>query len=293
MDGNGSASPPCVKPMTINRHGTGGVQWRRYFLLLGVFSLILSACREETDLYFYTNRSWKVESALTVDKALIDLFMGVGGMTLGSELGIPIPSSVLQSDNWISLAYDWMVNMYRNMGLDARWRQRSNTYILTVKGDDFNHLPGVREQLIILEPVAGTDGQYHLYMETLALGGNMGDLGELQEINQQLSMFGFGYERVVILHAGRIIRSNADEVQGGRAVWRNPATVDVVFVPASPFPTPLVITFTCLLSVIGVISLALRGRFGGSKCPTCGSRVRKGQDICTNCGGYIDYPISI
>lgn len=260
-------------------------KWKRILLFLGVSSLILASCREATNLYFYTNQTWTVESALTVDKAFIDLFMGVGGAAVGSELGIPIPGSILQSDNWIGLSYDWMVGNYRNMGLDADWRQRSNTYILTIKGGDFSSLPGVRERLIVLEPVA--DGQYHLHMETLTLGGEMGDLGEFKAMSDQLSMFGFGYERVVTLHAGRIVSSNADEVRGGKAIWRNPTTVDVTFVPASPFPTPLVISVTCLLSLVGTAFLAMKGKIGGTKCPTCGKHAPSGQDVCSNCGEYM------
>lgn len=86
---------------------------RKFLLVLGIFSLFLAGCREETDLYFYTNQKWKVESALTVDQAILDLFMGVGEMVVGSEIGVPIPDSMLDSENWIGSSpniriRDWM-----------------------------------------------------------------------------------------------------------------------------------------------------------------------------------------
>lgn len=268
----------------LSDHGRGGNAIKNYMLFLGVFALILTGCREETDIYFYTNQTWKLESALTVDKALVDLFMGVGGMAIGSELGVSIPSNLLQSDNWINLSYDWIVNQYRAQGLDARWRQSSNTYIIIVKGADYGQVPGVSTGMIILEPVAGTDDQYHLQMQAL----NIADMGELGEMNDQLSMLGFGYERAVTLHAGKIILSNADEVRGGMAIWRNPGLVDVTFEPARPFSTPILFTFLCMGSVIGTITLAVKAKgFGGVQCPNCGKRARKGQEICPDCGGYL------
>lgn len=249
---------------------------RKFLLVLGIFSLFLAGCREETDLYFYTNQKWKVESALTVDQAILDLFIGVGGMVVGSELGVPIPDSMLESENWIGLSLDWIVTEYQNQGLDARWRKNSNTYTLTVKGEQFAVLSGVSTGLITLVPVLGTDGQYHLQMETLDLG----------DMDSELSTFGLGYERVITLHAGRIVQSNADEVRGGTAIWHNPSLAEAVFEPSNPFPLQILFTFLCFGSIIETITLASR-RFSGNSCPTCGRRVRKGQEICSNCGGYV------
>lgn len=84
----------------------------------------MTGCCEETDLYFYTDQSWKVETALTVDEAIMDLAMGVGGTVVGSEFGIPIPNSLLESENWIGLSLDYIVAEYRNQGLEAKWREK-------------------------------------------------------------------------------------------------------------------------------------------------------------------------
>lgn len=262
------------------RHSSPGKGNRiKKLLILGFFCLFLAACREETDLYFYTDQSWKVQSALTVDRAIVDMMLGTGGMAVGSELGVSVPASMLESDNWIGLSYDWIVAEFRNQGLDAEWTQRSNTYLLTVKGERFTHLPALSEGLILLEPVPGMGNRYHLQMEPIDIG----------EMDQQLAMFGLVYERGLTLHAGRIIDSNATEVRGGRAIWRNPGLVDIIFEPASPFPAPVVLTLLCGVSLIGTIALAGR-KLGGKPCPSCGKRVHKGSETCPNCGRYvIDY----
>lgn len=249
---------------------------KKYIIALGLLSLLLTGCREETDLYFYTNHSWKVETALTVDKAIMDLAMGVGGAVVGSELGVPIPDSLLESENWIELSLDFIVTEYQNQGLNARWRKNSNTYTLTVKGDGYSNVPGVSMGAIIFEPVSGAKDQYHFRMESP-------EMGELDD----LDLIGLRYDRVVTLHAGKIIQSNADEVRGSTAIWRNPGVVDAVFVPANPFPVQLVFTFLCLGSMIATIALGLRKFSGGVRCPNCGKRASKGQDICPNCGGYV------
>ncbi len=279
-DGGGKFSGRHRIP-SISRHAMGGSALKKCLLFWGMFALILTACREETDFYFYTNQNWKLESALTVDKAVLDLLMGAGGMAIGSNLGIPVPDTILQSENWISLSLDWIVSEYRNQGLDANWRQRSNTYTLSVKGGRFSDMPGVAMGLITLEKVSGTDDQYHLQMQALNL-----DMGEMEQ--GIMALPGLGYDRIVTLHAAKIIQSNADEVSGGKAVWHNPGLVDVVFEPANPFPLPILFIFLCLGGISIPISLAVKG-LGGSKCPACGRRVRKGQEICPHCGGYLSY----
>ncbi len=250
---------------------------QKRLIILALLSLILTGCREETDLYFYTDQRWKVETALTVDEAIMDLAMGVGGAVVGSEFGVPIPDSLLESENWVSLSLDYIVAEYKNQGLEAKWRKSSNTYTLTVEGERYSNMPGASLGAIILEPVSGTEDQYYFRMET----PDMGDLNDL-------ALPGLRYDRVITLHTGRIIQSNADEVNGSTAIWRNPSgVVDAVFVPASPFPVGFAFTVLCFGSMIGAISLGFSKFSGGLKCPNCGKRVSKGLDICPNCGGYV------
>ncbi|MBK6647473.1 MAG: zinc ribbon domain-containing protein [Anaerolineales bacterium] len=250
---------------------------QKRLIILTLLSLIMTGCREETDLYFYTDQSWKVETALTVDEAIMDLAMGVGGAAVGSEFGVPIPGSLLESENWIGLSLDYIVAEYKNQGLEAKWRKSTNTYTLTVEGERYSNMPGASLGAIILEPLSGTEDQYHFRMET----PDMGDLNDL-------ALPGLRYDRVITLHAGRIIQSNAYEVNGGTAIWRNPSgEVDAVFVPASPFPAGLVFTILCLGSMIGAISLGFNKFSGSVKCPNCGKRVRNGLEFCSHCGGYV------
>ncbi|MBI5823894.1 MAG: hypothetical protein HZB18_07705 [Chloroflexi bacterium] len=255
---------------------------QKRLIILALLSLILTGCREETDLYFYTDQSWKLETALTVDEAIMDLAMGVGGAVVGSELGVPIPDSLLESENWIGLSLDYIVAEYRNQGLVAKWRRSSNTYKLTVEGEGYSNMPGVSLGAILLEPVAGTEDQYHFRMET----SDMGDLNNF-------ALPGLRYDRVITLRVGRIIQSNADEVNGSTAVWRNKDVVDAVFVPASPFPAGLIFTLLCVGSMIGAISLGFNKFSGGVKCQNCGKRAHKGQEICSNCGEFLSVDVDL
>jgi hypothetical protein len=256
-------------------------QYRFVFILLAM-AFTLTACREQTDYFFYANGSWRFKNELTVDKALIDLGLGFGGLALGEQFGIDLPDSALDSGNWIELTYGLMTDELKRQGYEARWANAGETYIIQIEGRDYDQFRSLGGGFLSLEALG--DGSYHLRID---VSGLMTQFGVPEMPVTGLEGL-FTYEREVNLHARKIISSNADQVRGGTATWRGMKNVDVVFVPLSPFSLDGILPAVGgLLALTVVISIAVSLARRGAPCPECGKRVRKGQEICPNCGGYM------
>jgi len=254
---------------------------RRYYLpvLLLTVAFLLTACREQSDYYFYDDGSWRFKDMLTIDKALIDLGLSIGSQAFGEEFGIEIPDSALDSGNWIELAYSMMTNELNRQGYKAHWANRGKTYIIQVEGHNHAQFRSLGRNSVVLEIL--DNGSYHLSINVSGLMTQF-DIPEFSEPGGL-----FTYEREVTLHTRKIISSNADEVHGGIATWRGMKNVEAVFLPLSPFSASgLVYAAGGLLVMVVVISIAVSLARRGSLCPECGKRLRKGQEICPHCGAY-------
>lgn len=65
---------------------------------------------------------------------------------------------------------------------------------------------------------------------------SMNSRGQITIRSSELPELGFG-TTVIKISGGRIIDSNADEVQGGTAIWRNPEEIDVTLMGAASLST--------------------------------------------------------
>jgi hypothetical protein len=252
---------------------------KKAVFILVVLSLLLSACSQKVDLYFESDQRWRAELALTVDQAVLDTIMQFGGMGLTEGLDLPeLPSSILESDTWIGMALDMLVREWENDGIQSHWTQAGNTYTIFLNGEGYAQLQSALFDAITVVKV---DDSPETYQFTYSFGVPDEDLAVLATGLLE-------YENIVSVHAGHILDCNGCEISGGVATWRNPGTVQVTFTPSPSFSFPwqILLVILGLLVVIAIVVFAV-SRASGATCPQCGKRIRKGQDVCPNCGGFV------
>ncbi|WP_345343773.1 hypothetical protein [Candidatus Villigracilis affinis] len=219
-------------------------------IFMFVSGLILSACNQTVDLYFYTNESWRFDTQIQYDEGLIDVFGQAASVAIGSEFGIPmvVPNASGAMDV-MGIFLNLAKTELRKQGIDFNWRKADDTFIINVKGDTlqkFNQFSSGMAEITVLG-----DGQYHLQMDVLTLGELNPSLGEYSELTNAMFTYTF------TLHAGHIYSSNADEQSGTKAIWHNPSQIDVVF--DALFTNPVgVFYWLCAGLVCSVLSRSLR-----------------------------------
>lgn len=260
-------------------HSDGKPTMKKVITVLAILSLWLTACSENSDLYFETDQRWRADMSLTVDEAILDLLMQLGGAGLSEEFGLPdLPSSAFESETWIGLSLDMLTREWQNMGMDARWNKAGNTYAIFLKGEGYTQLQSALFEAVTLTQVSDSPETWQL----------MGSFGIPDDDLAILTSGLLDYENTISIHAGQILDCNACEINEGTATWRNPGTLQVTFTPRRPFnfPWQVLLAILGLLVVIAVI-VFIASRASGVKCPQCGRRVRKGVDVCPNCGGVV------
>ena len=253
---------------------------KRILFLTILFSLMLTACQEKIDLYFQPKERWRADMDLTIDKAILDMLLEFGGSTLFEEFGLPsLPSAALESESWIEIGLNMFVSEWEKHGIEADWSQASNTYRIRLRGENHAQFTSAFYEAIHLSLVENNP-------ETYLLTGTFGPPAD------ELTTLALGfleYDQIITIHAGRILECNGCEIQGGKAIWHNPqGEIRATFTPARP-SLPWQILLLCIIAplIIGAI-VVIAKRSGGQPCPSCGHRVRKGQEICSNCGSYVD-----
>jgi hypothetical protein len=250
---------------------------KKVVFVLAILSLFLTACSEKVDLYFESDQHWRADMSLTVDEAAMDLLMQFGVAGLTEELGLPeLPSSALESETWIGLSLDMLTREWQNMGMDARWNKAGNTYAIFLGGEGYYQLQSALFEAITLTQISASPETWQL----------MGAFGVPDDDLAILSAGLLDYENTISIHTGEILDCNACEINKGIATWRNPGSIQVTFTPRRSFNFPWQILLAILgfLIVVAVIAF-IASRASGVKCPECGRRVRKGQEVCPHCGG--------
>ena len=250
----------------------------RLLPLILALMLLLSACSQKLDITINQSESWRVKSQVQYDEELLDLFGDLAGGIIGEELGVPLPSMDI-SDAIGSLDYVFGLarQQFAARGIRFSWQRAHDKLTLDLRGQNLVQFNQLAPQFASVEKIE--DGQYHLTMDILTLADLDPGLEDMDDYTAGL----FTY--TVILHAGKIIRSNADLVQGGTATWYNPTMIDVVFTPAGSL-LPVCLWGTGGLVLVAII-VAVASRFRGQRCPTCGARAGKNTEVCPNCGSSL------
>lgn len=226
---------------------------RGTLLTLLAIAWLLAGCSQENELTFYRDEQWRFESTFTYnpdDVPEIELSVPIiSGLSFDASTGLVNPT-MLES------VFDEMVNQYQRMGLEASWQKRESfggdvSYTLLAEGIGWDSLVdllggiGANEFGLPTPEVEITqqsDGTVHLTAEYP---------DDLYGLNAMLM------PTTLRVKGGRILQHNANEVQGGTAIWRNPSgTLNVTLTPAMP---PIQIF---LLAGVGAVVLVGAGGGG-------------------------------
>lgn len=183
------------------------------------------------------------------------------------------------------------VSQWRAAGVEVEWRKEhpddgSTTYIIEEKGRGYDTLLATvfNEGTTIYEDA---EGQIHFEWHG---GGGL--------VTQEVRLTG-----------GRIVSSNADQVQGSTAIWYNPTSIEAVLTPGSRLnlgSTGLIggivgVVLLALLAVGAVILVLARrkqaapvpvpaaappqeGHPATRRCIHCGGEIRAQARFCSHCG---------
>ncbi len=230
------------------------------YMFVIVSGLILSACTQTVDMYFYSDESWKVSSRVVLDKLELQV-MNWADDQIG-DMDLPIQTDELVG-GLTEGGLETLRSQYANVGIDFRWSGFGNTHSFIARGQTFEQF----EKLIpgAIAVTKDAEDRYHLQ-------------ADFTEAMLAASMF---YHLDITLHADKIYSSNAVRQRGGTAQWTNPSTIDVVFSPTSSFPWGVLLA-VCGVGLLGIIPFFVFA--GKKKCPSCGKRVSKKSEYCTNCG---------
>ncbi len=239
----------------------------KHFLAFYLLAILMAACSQKADIYFYPNESWRVSTSLKIDPEILQIASQVIAHGISQYLSFDLPDKILDEDIYIGMGLNTLVSQYESRGIDARWSHSGRTYFLSAKGQTHSQFKQLIPGAITLIPVDGEENQYHLYIY----------IGDWTVTAVAL------FKQTITLHAGKIISSNAAEAHGGTAIWRNPTEIDVIFTPANSSIPPTCFWATgglALMAAIVVLVLSQRGQ----RCPMCGARASRKVEICPKCG---------
>lgn len=248
------------------------------YIFIFFFAFSLTACREQIDLHLKSDQRWRMNISITVDQALMDMFLEFGGNMVTEELGFSVPPSALESENWIGIALDMMISKWEQMGIEADWSQARNNFSIQLAGQTHAQLSAALHDTLQVQTIKKSPETYRV---TGNFAGSMEDL----------SLYSFGYldyEQVVNIYGGKIIDCNGCQIERGKATWYNPqGTISATLTPEGKLP---LVVFLGLFSVAFLIAIIIvvAKRASGTLCPVCDARVPKGQDVCPQCGTYVD-----
>lgn len=233
------------------------------YMFVIVFGLVLSACSQTVDVYFYSDESWKVSSRLVLDKLELQAMSWADNQLAGMDF--PIETDELTA-GLTEGGLETLRSQYASMGIDFRWGGFGNTRSFTARGQTLEQFENLVPGAITMTKDA--EDRYHLQ-------------ADFTEAMLAASMF---YHLDITLHAGEIYSSNAVRQRGGSAQWSNPSTIDVVFAPSSLFPWGGLLP-VCGVGLLGAVPFFVFAN--KKKCPSCGKRVFRKSGYCAHCGGMM------
>lgn len=244
--------------------------FRRTWLVgLCIALLTLVGCTAKIDVTFYKGEAWDAVQSINF----------AAGEMWGGEAA---------TDTQI----EQTINQWRAAGVEVEWRKEhpadgSTTYIIEEKGQGYDTLLATvfNEGTTIYEDA---EGQIHFEWH-----GGSGGL-----VTQEVRLTG-----------GRIVSSNADQVQGGTAIWYNPTSIEAVLTPSSRLnlgSTLLIVgivgvVLLALLAAVAVILILARRKQAAPvpvpaaappqeeppatrRCIHCGGEIRAQARFCSHCG---------
>mgnify|MGYP000221112749 CR=1 FL=1 len=230
------------------------------YALIIVPALILSACSQSADIYFYSDESWKVSSRITFDRVDLQVIKLLDEQL--KELNLPVSTDQI-AGGLSESGLEMLRSQYASVGIDLRVSGVGSSRALTARGktlDQFNRLlPGV------MTVTQESEDRYRLQAE----------------FTEGMILTSAVYHLNINLHAGKIYSSDAVRQSGGSAQWINPPRIDATFAPITEFPWGILLG-VCAAGLLAAVPFA--ALYGKQKCPNCGRRVSKKAEYCPNCG---------
>lgn len=239
-------------------------------LLFVLLAIALTACSQKAHLYFYPEERWKVNTTIMIDSQVFQFASQIINEGISEYLPFELPDEIMDPSTYLGMGLDVLLAQYGSQGIDANWHRSGNSYSIKLEGKNFDQFSELIPGAITIAPVSDGENQYHLNIY----------FGDWNVIAAPL------YQQTIVLHAGKIISSNAVKMTGGTATWRNPAEIDVVFVPATLSISPIFLWVIGGFLSIGII-IVLVMNFRSKTCPICGARLSSKADCCSECGADI------
>lgn len=207
-------------------------------VILALVLIVLAAsCTKTEEVYFHKDQSWEVKHSFTYDRDVIPSI----GFSILEQVGIRIKLDAITNE-FVGLGLNQLAHVYRNSGLEAEWNERrlgdKQTFELKIRGSGINDLAdlGLGGDPAQLADLGSEYADYIGLLANQVLINERGD-GSIHLSIQQPD--GFGdlplFQTQFILHAGKILSSNATSERSNKAVWESPTEIEVVFLPIQPF----------------------------------------------------------
>lgn len=268
---------------------------RKGSLLAAVAILVLfflSSCSQRVEMTFYKNNKWVIESENIYSDSMTDFtgeILKSAGVDIGGGSGF---TSLTKSV--VTGSFNAAKNQLRQMGIDMDWSQKqsgSNT-VLKMKlsassTDKFNRFVSTIGDSVLTED---RSGYYHLQFDIEGANQEILGLFGVEDLESYMEVVGLMSDCELRINAGKIIRSNADEVKGGTAIWYNPSFVDVTFIPKSNIGIGFFLIPLLVIGVVVILVAITKSR--KSTCYSCGASVSSGAALCPNCGAEITHKVA-
>lgn len=260
------------------RHFVESLKIKKNYLVIIIllFSIVLTACSQDIDMFIYSDETWQVESRLELEPSAMNIVTRIIDKDF-IESVLPIEIETLEDvtsvTGLVEFLLDELMSSYREKGIDGGWNKKNArgtkvAYELKLEGQSLSQFEKLLPEDMITLSSQGED-QYHLHMP----------LGKVNTFSQ------LAYKQTITLHAGNIISSNDSKQKGKTATWQNPSEVEVVFQPKSQISSLWWWLGGAFFIVLLVV--IIRSKSGSKRrCPTCGAKVPRKAEFCTECGDW-------
>ena len=238
-------------------------------ILLALTLFLLSGCSFETHIFIQKGEHWKVEERLSLPQNI----GGIGAKIKGLSVHIPIGT-----DKPITMAFNQIVSVCPQYNWKCNYHKSFHRgevqYTLIVKGQGYDSMSrffNISNGIIMSQIKAENPGDLFSGFNVEKQGSQLHiwSKGMAKIDSKALIVMKTLFPIKIVIHAGKIVEANADEIRGGTAIWYSPRDIDVTLEPAMwtfGIPPYLIIGIMVLV-LLSVLVLVFSIYFWPSKRP--------------------------
>ncbi len=239
--------------------------WKRAVLVLStslLATILLSACSFQVNVYVHKGEKWKVEEKLAMPKNLGSLGLQMEGLGINLPLNTELP---------LTMAFNQMTAACPQHGweckVDKSTKKDGTIFLFTAQGQGYDSLQTFLNSAgtSFGQQFQGKSGNIAIPSLTVREengGVHIADasVGAQPLTAESKALIGSLFPVKVRIHGRKIIGSNADEVQGGTAIWNSARPIDVTLVPggATSLPAMLGLALAGVVIVFGLVVAAIK-----------------------------------